>query len=188
LLATGHADGAVSLWNVAGPDMDQAPNDVEALWADLAREESLAHRAIFALAARPAALPRLEERLRTFKQTPRSEPVSRLIQELDDEDFETRQRATATLRSLGSEIRSDLRAALEARPSLEMARRLEDLLTGMARPVPVASTLRVLRALEAIERTGSPEARALLTRLAREGADPLVRTEAEAGARRLAGR
>ncbi len=188
LLALGHTDGSVSLWNAAGPDAGQAPTDFDALWADLAREERLAHRAIFALAALPAALPKLEERLRTFKQTPRTQPVSRWIAELDDDDFETRQRATESLRALGSEVQPDLRAALEARPSVEMARRLEDLLAGLVRPVPMTTTLRVLRAVEAVERTGSPEAHALLTRLAKQAADPLVRTEAEAGARRLAGR
>src|SRR4051812_40498442 len=56
--------------------------------------------------------------------------LHRLIRDLGDDDFETRERATADLRKFGVPARGALRAALKD-PDLEIRRRAEEILKGI---------------------------------------------------------
>jgi hypothetical protein len=81
-----------------------------------------------------------------------------------------------------------LRKALENKPSLESARRIETLLAKLEMQILTAETLRGLRALEALETIGTPAARQKLDRLAQGAVAALLTREAQASLQRLARR
>jgi hypothetical protein len=96
-------------------------------------------------------------------------------------------RLTRDLEALKDEARPALRRALADNPSAEVRKRLEELLSRPAL-LPPGEALRRVRAVEVLERLGTPEARRLLGALA--GGEPEARLtrEAQAALRRLAER
>jgi hypothetical protein len=91
--------------------------------------------------------------------------VARLIADLDSKNFAARQKATAALEKLGELVVLPLRAALEKRPALEAAQRIEKILDLVAgQPLP-PEKLPDLRAVEALESIATPDARAVLRAL-----------------------
>jgi hypothetical protein len=97
------------------------------LWVGLAGEPDAAARAAKSLAANPGdAVPFLKERLRRAGAL--EAPYARLITELDDDRFETRERAARRLEGGAAGAEFALRFALEGRPSAELRRRAENLL------------------------------------------------------------
>jgi hypothetical protein len=147
-------------------------------WADLAGEDAgRAHRAVWALAAVPEeAVPFLRDRLRPVAVVDEKQ-LRRWIAELDGDEFETRQRATRELKRLGGQAEAAVTGALKGTPSVEARRRLESILRKL-QGGPGPEELRELRAVQALERIGSPQARAILRALAR-GA-PVARQTQEA--------
>jgi hypothetical protein len=119
---------------------------------------------------------------------PDAKRLADLIADQDSETFARRDAAMKGLADLGELAEPALRAALENGPSLEVRRRLEELLEKLAGLGTTGEPLRASRAVEALERIGTPEARQVLTRLA-AGAPGAWRTrEAKAALDRLAGR
>jgi hypothetical protein len=94
-----------------------------------------------------------------------------------------RERATRELEHLGDATEVYLRQALERQPSLELRRRAERLLEGLA-PDSVAH-LRQDRALEVLEWLDTPEARHLLGTLARGTSGAWLTRQAETSLHRL---
>jgi hypothetical protein len=89
--------------------------------------------------------------------------LTRLIGELDAEEFETRERASQALAALSLQAGPALAEALKNPRSAEQRRRLSDLCKpGVLHP----ERLRLLRAIEVLEALATPEARAILERLA----------------------
>ncbi len=84
--------------------------------------------------------------------------------------------------ALSDVVRPALEQALQAARSLEQRRRLEGLLQRVASLTPDA--LRELRAVEALENHGSPEARRLLQALADGAPGVRLTREAQAALRR----
>src|SRR5262249_60839561 len=136
-----------------------APPDEAALRAlldGLADADGYAAALRGCLAAPDRAVPLLLRRLRPTPIDPRR--LARWIADLDDESYEVRSRATEELARHVQVIEPALRRALEDRPSLEMRRRLEELL-GKIEGDLSPSMLSSLRAVEALERLGTPAAR-----------------------------
>ncbi len=128
-----------------------------------------------ALVADPATgLSLLKARLRPF------DPVrlKDLIAELSDEDFATRERAGEDLAKLGSQVEGALGEAATS-PSPEASRRAVRLLRG------IKPSIRTIRAVEAVERIGTAEARELLATWAKHNADVLLQTEARSALERM---
>jgi hypothetical protein len=88
------------------------------------------------------------------------------IAQLNSDQFLQREQAMAQLAAWGERIEAPLRKALSANPSLEMRRRLDELLARIhalpAGPTPA----RNLRAVAILEAADDAEARALLRILA----------------------
>jgi hypothetical protein len=168
-LATAGKDGSALLWNVFPPV--KGPPDLDGLWADLAGDDApAAHRAVGALADVPGrSVPFLAARLQPVAAPGEMDPkrTARLIEELDDDEFTVRERATQELEDLGSEVEAALRRALARDPSAEVQRRLEGLLEKLRQPVVSPERRRLARALRVLEQAGTPEARRVLDRLAR---------------------
>jgi hypothetical protein len=169
------------------PERDNlAAEELERLWTDLAGEDvPKAYRAVCLLAtAARQAVPFLQHRLR---QVGSADPqqLARLIADLDDDHFAVRQKATHELEKLGDQATGALHQVLAGKPSLEVRRRVEQLLQKQSRTVLSPEGLRLLRALEALEQMATPEARQLLDRLAAGSPGAWLTQEAKAARERL---
>ncbi len=192
-LLTGSEDTTVLVWDLTGrPRGKVAPlaaAELDSCWADLGGEDAArGHAAVRRLAALPGPAVRfLSRRLRPAAEDRR---LTRLLADLDSASFRAREEAEAGLAALGEAAAPACRRVLEGKPALDVRRRLERVLERIAAEGrgPSPDGLRALRALEALELAGSPEARRLLGELSR-GAPGVARTEeARAALGRLARR
>jgi WD40 repeat protein len=170
-LITGMTDGTILVWDVAEatrpPKVPQALDRkaLDQLWANLAGDASTAQAAISALAATPAqAISLCKERLHPAADAP-AETLRGLLADLDSSDFNVRDAAVHEVEKLGDLAEPALRRALEEKPSLEVRRRIESVLSTN-RLVRQPEALRRLRAVRVLESIGTPEARQLLKKLA----------------------
>jgi hypothetical protein len=187
-LATASTDTTALVWDL-GPVRDRlpgqavalAPGRVGALWDDLADPDAArAFAAVRALAGDPAkAVPLLREHLRPAP-APDPKHLARLVADLDAAAYATRQKALRDLAVLGEVAVPPLREALAGNPSIELRRRAETLLAAVAAAGPTPDRLRLARALEVLEWVGTPEAAAVVEKLAggAVGAFPTVQAEA----------
>jgi hypothetical protein len=194
-LATVGTDGTALVWDVTGrsPDGRLAKQTLTAeqtkqAWRDLAdKDAAKAHRAVWSLIAAPNdALAHLHARLKPVDKMD-DKCIARWIAELDSDEFSLRDQATEQLHRLGELAEPALRKAMASRPTLEVRRRLQELLADIEerrwRPTP--EILRQLRAVEVLERIGTPEARKLLQALADGAAGARLTREARGAIQRL---
>ncbi len=111
--------------------------------------------------------------------------VARLIDDLDSDKFQVRERASRELKKLGDTVEDALQKAKNSGPSIEQRLRIERLLAELGSPVPDPEQLRATRALAILEQIGGPEARKILARLATGAAGEPQTLEAQAALRRL---
>jgi WD40 repeat protein len=180
----------IFLWNWRDPCLKQParldPQDIERLWRDLASPDApVGYRTIATLLAHPRrAVAALGDRLRRVEPVAPGE-LEHLTANLDDETFSVREKAVARLAALGEASRPTLLRVKAQSPSLEVRRRIEDLLARLAQPAGGPESLRCLRAVEVLETIDTEEARRVLVKLA-SGADRALQTEdAKAALKRL---
>jgi RNA polymerase sigma factor (sigma-70 family) len=198
-LASGSDDTTALVWDVAavvrgdkGPKPAEAapelaPKELESLWADLGGADvPKARQALMTLAASLAqTVPFLKERLQPV-EAPAKERIARLLKDLDSEEFEVREKAQAELEKLGELALPALRQALEDKPSLEFRRRVESILQHVGPgTVPGLALVRLLRAVEVLERIRTAEAAEVLERLAKGAPESRLTQDAKASAERL---
>ncbi|HTU90740.1 MAG TPA: sigma-70 family RNA polymerase sigma factor [Gemmataceae bacterium] len=173
VLATGHADGTILLWDATlrrgrhGGQLTAA--QYKSLWTDLAGTDAVkAYAAIGQLADDPASsVAFLKEWLKPVPPVP-ADVLRSLLEDLDSDQFAVREAAQKKLRALGERAASPLRAELKAKPSLEKRKRIEELLARLDATGPLSGeVLRSLRAVQVLERIGSAEARQFLEHLSR---------------------
>jgi WD40 repeat protein len=192
-LASGSTDTTILLWDFPAllnhrPRMGNTLEkpELEKLWSQLEKEEGrAAYRAIAALGD-SGAIDFLRERL-VVQRVERKE-IERHIAHLDDPRFAERQKAVQALKRFGKIAEPELRSALDRPVTLEMRRRIEDILDalpGDESTVARGERLRGLRCLAVLEYIGSPAARGILQSLSREAGDTVVRSEAGAALARL---
>lgn len=192
LLASGGRDTTILGWKVAElADLPKAPpalsaKQVAACWDDLADGKAeKAHRAIWSLVQSPReAVPFLGEHLKSPGR-PDAKRVARLLKELDDDNFEVREKASRELATLGAAVEDELRKALRDTPSAEVRDRLRDLLVKMKHGGKSPERQRLLRALAVLERVGTPAAREVVTGLARQKLDAALMEQVQATLQRL---
>jgi hypothetical protein len=143
--------------------------EAENLWQTLSGVDAeAAYEATWTLAASEHALALCGERLRTVKMDPAR--VKQLLADLESRRFSARDAALKELRALGTSIEPQLRRALEARPSLDARKKLEDLIAPLGRWALTGDQLLHHRAVMVLERVGTPAARDVLKTIAdREG-------------------
>ncbi len=122
----------------------------------------------------------LRERLRAARPDPR---VPKLIADLDADDFDVRERATAELARLGSAVKADLKKAYENGPSAEAHWRLEVLLGRLADSFSEDAAR--LGAVSVLETIGTDEARRVLEDVAKGPPDTRLTREAKAALQRM---
>jgi RNA polymerase sigma factor (sigma-70 family) len=194
-LATGHLDGTVLLWKV--PPAAEAPKEIAAsdrdgLWADLgSAAPATAREAVERLARQPAAALALFKGRFLPAAAPPDPALAALVRDLDSDNFATREEATRKLRGHGARAEPALRRELAATASPEVRRRIEKILASVTPPplrLPLeGDTLRGVRAVEVLERVGTPEARQLLQAWADQTRDVHLSAEARVALGRAGG-
>jgi WD40 repeat protein len=191
-LASGGWDTTVLVWNTSRVDKAATPSgaltgiQLDALWADLTGTHAArAYQAVWVLAEAPQqAVPLLRECM-TPPSREDAKRLGQLISDLDNDDFDTRERATRALARLGPGAHAALRKALKEITSPEARRRLEGLLANAGEVSEDQVRLRAVRALQVLETAGTPEACKLLKEWAGERKDGWLGAEAAAALRRL---
>jgi WD40 repeat protein len=182
-LISGGGDTTLLLWDVY-PRPQRPAKALDDLWTDLRADAPKAYAALAALIAQgDAACSFLESKVPVAAVCDR-ERLRKWIADLDSDQFAVRQRATQELEALNESAIPELRKALAAQPSVEARRRLEDVLRRLESS-PSAEGLRSLRAVEALERIGTPKAQAMLQNLAAGAPGVRLTEDARASVERL---
>jgi hypothetical protein len=194
-LATGCYDSTALIWSLApgGRSPGRVVTElnakgIERLWADLADGDGpRAYAAVWGLASAPGqAIPFLRQQLKPAAEIDRNR-LRQLLGDLDKERFAVREAAMRELEGLGEDAAPALRQALAGKRSLEVRRRLEELLSR-AKVLRPGERLRGVRAVEVLERIGTLEAKHLLKKLAEGAPEAQLTREAKASLQRLAKR
>ncbi len=195
-LAQGSEDITVLLWDVTGLQGKDRPRsaslsakDLQTLWEELkSAEAAAAYRAIKKLVAGSKdSIPFMQKHLRPVCPVD-SATLARLVADLDSEDFSTREQATEQLEKQAELAEPELRRALRGDPPLERRQRIERLLerVSVQRDNPSPERLRMLRAVEALERMDAPAARRALEQYAKGAPAADLTKEAKLALERLA--
>jgi hypothetical protein len=194
-LASGSTDSTVLLWDAAAALKDLTRRqpvelteaEVPPLWADLAGTDAVrARQAVEKLAAgAKQAVPFLGGRLKPADRVA-IEKINGWIADLESEKFSVRREATTRLRKVGVQAIPPLKKLLASMPTLEMRKRAEELVDQLTSGELSAEQLRVVRAVEVLERIGTADARQLLKTLADGGPGELPTREAQGALDRLA--
>jgi WD40 repeat protein len=174
-LASGSSDTTVLLWDAASLKRESLPattefaaKEVSDLWNDLVDDDAgKAFRSIRKLATAPQQVVSfLRDHVKPAVPVD-PKKLDRLLSDLDSEDFEVRTNASAELEKLGELAVPALQKGQTGQITLETRRRIEHLLGRLIGGALTAEQVRLVRAVEVLERTGTPEARQLLEMLAK---------------------
>lgn len=191
-LAVGWQDSTVLLFDANVADLkkpwDDKPSDPSDLWEKLSgKSAKAAWLAMRELTDRPdVALKLLRENVKPVPAPakPTAEQTGQWIAALDAPAFAAREQAMKDLRRLGKSVEKDLKKALETTPSAEVKERIEKLLGLILRPATPNPT--EARAVELLERIGTADAKAELTKLAAGDPASLMTQDAATTLKRLA--
>jgi RNA polymerase sigma factor (sigma-70 family) len=197
-LISGALDTTALVWDLTGrltmgKKFGQAlsDEDLETYWKALAAEDAAAgYRAVQMLAADPErSIPYLRTRLHPVAAADEKR-LKQWIADLDSDQFTVREKAASELKKLGAAALHAMREALDEKPALETRRRLEQLIEKQEREEwsLTPENLRSRRALEVLERAGTPEAKDVLTALASGAPGAWLTRDARAALERLAQR
>jgi hypothetical protein len=201
-LATGGGDGMVRLWDYTAPGRDSKPSSGEftdealtRLWRDLGGDNAgPAYAAIGTLAGAGdgVGVPWIKDKMKPAvgpaKAATSAEKIARLIADLDDDDFEVREKASAALRMLDRVPEAAMRKAVVGTKSAEVKQRLEKLLGRLDSTTIPPEELLAIRAVEVLERVGSAEAKEVLRGLAKGHESARLTQEAKAALGRISPR
>jgi RNA polymerase sigma factor (sigma-70 family) len=186
-LISASSDTTALVWDVTGlrTRAGAAATDLPQLWSTLADANAAkAYTALWAITATPGHAERfLAQHLRPVEQ-PDDKAIGQYVRDLESPAFAVRQKAALALSKLDRLAEPALRKALTGQPSVEQRRRIEQLLQQLE-AVPTAPRLQTLRAVEALEYLGTPEAQRLLRLLANGAPGARLTREATASLRRL---
>jgi hypothetical protein len=152
---------------------------IEAVWTDFGmNDDDGTHKALEGMAGMIAtpklAVPFLKARLKPVVG-PDPQRVQQCIADLDAKDFKTREKADKDLEAFGPFAATALEKALQEKPPIDLAKRLEKLLKKTEQQVLSLEELRAVRAIEVLRGIGGAEAKAVLEPLAK-GADASIIT------------
>jgi WD40 repeat protein len=190
-LATASTDTTVLLWDVgklkrpAGSATAPAVADLDAWWQALAGDDAVkAFAAVGDFVAAPKqAVAYLQGQVKPAAPLD-PKRIAELLAQLDSKQYKAREQATRELLKLGDQLVPVLDKALAANPPAEIRQRLEQLHGKLTGPRLQGERLRVYRAVEVLERIGTPEARQLLQALADGEPGALVTACARAALKR----
>ena len=187
LVASASADTTALVWDLSKVERPAPATkvlqhaDLEQCWQILATNDgSKAFVAICDLTASPKeAVSWIKVNVKPAAAV-ETKRIEDLIAQLDDNQFKVREKATAELYKIGEPIVPALVKVLEGNLTLETKRRLEEIRNRLTTKVLQGDRLRNYRAIEVLERIGTPEARQVLEELAARCAGTLLTTSAQA--------
>jgi hypothetical protein len=149
-------------------------------WDDLAKRDALlsapAKRTLIAAGNDGVAF--LKDRFKRGEASDQEKKIAKFIADLDDDDFEVREKASAGLATLGAKADALLKKALTGTKSPEVRQRIEALLAKRADEDELSDDQRQqLRAIRVLEQIGNSEARELLELLSKQPLAPAVGSE-----------
>lgn len=186
-LVSGSADTSAVVWQLWSSERKPerlSAGDLDRLWDELGGSDALqAFGAIGVLQHFPKeTVALLRQRLKSVP-LPDPKKVAALLAQLDDPQFKVRKKAMLELEKMDEGILPALRAELRAEPSLEKARRLQELI-GKISEVK-GRRLHDLRGVEVLEYVNTPEALILLQAWSRGAAYARLTQEATQALQRL---
>ncbi len=172
-LATASTDHTIVLWEVSQATLGtprEAPLTPERLataWEQLTDTDArVARQAMFAFSSNPEmSLPFLKEQLQKELSSPQAAQISRLISELDDQEYMVRERATQTLKQMLGLATDALKRELRSTLSAEVRFRIRLILGSAGQAMPrysQAEVYRFKRLIQVFENLASPAAKELL--------------------------
>lgn len=172
---------------VAPGTTDLTDKQLEPIWADMAdKDAAKGVQACAILYGAKQAVPFLKLRLTAkVMKLPEvdAKTVAKLIADLDDEEFTTREKASVELGKLGSAVVPTLETALKNVKSNEQRMRLERLLE---KAKDVSALTQAKRGLEVLVALKTAEAKELLENLAKGGEGEWLGQAAKSGLERVA--
>jgi RNA polymerase sigma factor (sigma-70 family) len=193
-LASGSRDTTALIWDLAAHAKKVKPlphelsdKDTQAGWDALSGDDAAkAYNAMNALASAPAqAVPFIKKNLRASAPAD-AERINRLIADLDSDAFAVRKKAQDELQKQGESALPLLRKALAGNPPAETRKRLKELVEMASGANLSRDRLRDLRAVETLEKIGTPEAVQVLKTLAQGSAGATLTEAAQEALARLA--
>jgi len=191
-LVTGGSDTTLQIWDTSDLRSDKpAPEkltdkQLEEAWANLKESNAgTANNSILELVKAPEQATQWLKKNLAPAAAADSSQVEKLIANLDAEDFDMRKNAIQELEKLGELAVPALEKTLESGPALEVKKRLEDLIDKAVGAFQTGDRLRIVRAVEVLEKIGTPDAREVLQTLAKGAAGALTTREAEAALLRM---
>ena len=161
--------------------------ELDELWAALDSADGRdAFRALSRLLAIPAdAVALVKKNLEPVKgQGADGMKIAQLVADLDHNRFNKRDEARKQLEALGSAAEAELKKGLADKPSVEKKKRMQELLDKLRTVGIKPELVRPLRAIEVLERIGTPEARQVLEALGRGAPEATLTREAKAALER----
>jgi WD40 repeat protein len=196
-LASASDDTTALIWDIAdlNPSLEKitlSEDELSDHWKNLASDNAeTAFHSILRMSQTPGQTAALLNGRLQPAPLEGAEKIKGNITKLDSAVFVEREKAMQELLKLGEQAELALAEFLKAPPSLEAQRRAEQILhklqeAGKKGPYPVAGELlREIRAVELLERIGTPEAADVLGRLSKGSPYALLTREAQASVRRL---
>jgi WD40 repeat protein len=185
-LATGGVNSTVLLWPLNEIfDGGDGGTDIQSLWEELGRNDDLrrTYRALVRLSsAADKAMPLFRKQLKPHTPVT-AERLSRLIADLEAEDFPKREGATRELVALGDAAEFELKRTRKGTDSPEAIRRIDHILKRLEHRTPEAE--RQLLAVLALEAIGTADAVRLLDELSRGAPGARLTRDARAALDRL---
>jgi RNA polymerase sigma factor (sigma-70 family) len=190
-LVSGGLDKTAHIWDVSRItgqsrlSAKRSPAELEADWKDLAGDAAAGYVALGRLISSPGNVVAFLGKQLQSTSPMDAKRVERLIADLDDGRFQVREQATKELEALADRAAPALCKALAGDPSPEARRRLSSLRDRLEGGRLSAETVRQIRAVEALESIGNPEARRLLDQLAAGPSETRLTQEAKEAVERL---
>src|SRR5262249_54666705 len=185
-LASGCQDATVLVWDVSGQTWVEIPTkarlsavELGRLWShlDSFANAGKAFQAIVKMTAAPRdTVAFLQKNLPPV--TINAAAIVRLVTDLNHKKYKVRKKAAHKLERLEMAAKPALVRALQGKPSVEVRRRVEQLLEKLEPPNSMRQVVRTLRAVEVLERIATPEAQQLLQTLAKGNPQARVTREA----------
>ena len=193
MVVSGSADTNLILWDATGravdgkiPPLTMTPQQLQSAWTDLASDETQrANRVLWDLVASgKESVPFLGGQV--FLVDPKK--IQSLLEDLNDDKFLVRDKATKDLAKYGRWIEGVLKEAQKKPKSEEVRRRLEKLINMLNVPGSLSleqEKTRLRRIMLLLEQVGSPAARKVLDDLSHGAPEPSLREEAQGSLHRL---
>ncbi len=172
VLATAMSDGTILGWGLrpvgwSAPRERLTGRELDRLWEELSGKAPEAYQAILTLAADKEAVTFLGKRLRRVEPET-AEKIQQFIADLDADDFDKRQAASAALARLGEQAESVVRKESAKPRSAEVRKRLQPLMKALDSCFEAdPAVLRDVRAIGVLRRIGTTAARQILAELAK---------------------